>query len=112
MQQGWSWREVEPIPYNGFAKRNEFSPAAFLQSPASYLYQLFHINGYQLGHSQKGTDVASSTLLGELLKMLRKQGDPAQRTMIVELVEELRTRFVKAESAQRQDLFMQSYWRS
>ena len=40
-----------------------FSPAAFLQSPASYLYQLFHINGYQLGHSQKGTDVASSTLL-------------------------------------------------
>ena len=35
--------------------------------------------------------------------MLRKQGDPAQRTMIVELVEELRTRFVKAESAQRQD---------
>lgn len=82
-----------------------FSPAAFLQSPASYLYQLFHINGYQLGHGQKGTDVASSTLLGELLKMLRKQGDPAQRTMIVELVEELRTRFVKAESAQRQDLF-------
>ena len=82
-----------------------FSPAAFLQSPASYIYQLFHINGYQLGHSQKGTDVASSTLLGELLKMLRKQGDPAQRTMIVELVEELRTRFLKAESAQRQDLF-------
>ena len=82
-----------------------FSPAAFLQSPASYIYQLFHINGYQLGHSQKGTDVASSTLLGELLKMLRKQGDPAQRTMIVELVEELRARFVKAESAQRQDLF-------
>ena len=82
-----------------------FSPAAFLQSPASYLYQLFHINGYQLGHSQKGTDVASSTLLGELLKMLRKQVDPAQRTVIVELVEELRARFVKAESAQRQDLF-------
>ena len=82
-----------------------FSPAAFLQSPASYIYQLFNINGYQLGHSQKGTDVASSTLLGELLKMLRKQGDPAQRTMIVELVEELRTRFLKAESAQRQDLF-------
>ena len=67
-----------------------FSPAAFLQSPASYLYQLFHINGYQLGHSQKGTDVVSSTLLGELLKMLRKQVDPAQRTVIVELVEELR----------------------
>ncbi len=40
-----------------------FSPAAFLQSPASYLYQLFQINGYQLGHSQKGTDVVSSTLL-------------------------------------------------
>ena len=82
-----------------------FSPAAFLQSPASYLYQLFYINGYQLVHSQKGTDVPSSTLLGELLKTLRKQGDPVQRTMIVELVEELRTRFVKAESAQRQDLF-------
>ena len=82
-----------------------FSPAAFLQSPASYLYQLFHINGYQVGHSQKGTDVASSTLLGELLKMLRKQVDPAQRAAIVNLVEELRTRLVKAENAQRQDFF-------
>lgn len=82
-----------------------FSPAAFLQSPASYLYQLFHINGYQLGHSQKGTDVASSTLLGELLKMLRKQVDPVQRAAIVDLVEELRTRLVKAENAQRQDFF-------
>jgi len=82
-----------------------FSPAAFLQSPASYLYQLFHINGYQVGHSQKGTDVATSTLLGELLKMLRKQVDPAQRAAIVNLVEELRTRLVKAENAQRQDFF-------
>ena len=82
-----------------------FSPAAFLQSPASYLYQLFHINGYQVGHSQKGTDVASSTLLGELLKMLRKQVDPAQRAAIVDLVEELRTRLVKSENAQRQDFF-------
>ncbi len=82
-----------------------FSPATFLQSPASYLYQLFHINGYQLGHSQKGTDVVSSTLLGELLKMLRRQGDPAQRAAIVELVDELRTRFVKAENAQRQEFF-------
>ena len=82
-----------------------FSPAAFLQSPASYLYQLFHINGYQVGHSQKGTDVATSTLLGELLKMLRKQLDPAQRAAIVNLVEELRTRLVKAENAQRQDFF-------
>ena len=81
------------------------SPAAFLQSPASYLYQLFHINGYQVGHSQKGTDVASSTLLGELLKMLRKQVDPAQRAAIVDLVEELRTRLVKSENAQRQDFF-------
>jgi len=82
-----------------------FSPAAFLQSPASYLYQLFQINGYQLGHRQQGTDVVSSTLLGELLKMLRKQVDPAHRAAIVEIVEELRARFVKAESAQRQDLF-------
>ncbi len=67
--------------------------------------QLFQINGYQLGHSQKGTDVVSSTLLGELLKMLRKQVDPAHRAAIVEMVEELRTRFLKAENAQRQDFF-------
>ena len=67
-----------------------FTPAAFLRSPASYLYQLFQINGYQLGHGQKGTDVVSSTLLGELLKMLRNQVDPARRAAIVELVEELR----------------------
>lgn len=82
-----------------------FSPAALLQSPASYLYQLFHINGYHLGHSQKGSDVVSSTLLGELLKMLRNQIDSPQRAAIAELVEELRTRFVKAENAQRQDIF-------
>ena len=81
------------------------SPAAFLQSPASYLYQLFQINGYQLGHSQKGTGVVNSTLLGELLRMLRKQVDPAQRAAIVEMVEELRARFLKAENAQRQDFF-------
>ena len=81
------------------------SPAAFLESPASHLNQLFQINGYQLGHSQKGTDVVSSTLLGELLRMLRKQVDPAQRAAIVEMVEELRTRFLKAENAQRQDFF-------
>ena len=37
--------------------------------------------------------------------MLRKQVDPAQRALIVELVEELRTRFVKTENAQRQDFF-------
>ena len=82
-----------------------FTPAAFLRSPASYLYQLFQINGYQLGHSQKGTDVVSSTLLGELLKMLRKQIDPAHRAAVVEMVEELRTRFLKAENAQKQDFF-------
>jgi hypothetical protein len=81
------------------------SSASLLKSPALYMSQLFHINGYQLGHNQKGTDVASATLLGELLKMLRKQVDPTQRAAIVELVEELRTRFVKAENAQRQDFF-------
>ena len=81
------------------------SPAAMLQNPASYLYQLFHINGYQLGQSQKGTDAVSSTLLDELLKILRKQVDPAQRSAIVELVEELRARFVRADNAQRQDFF-------
>jgi len=81
------------------------SPDTLLKSPASYLYHLFHINGYQLGRSQKPTDAVSSTLLGELLKILRKQVDPGQRATIVELVEELRTRFVRAESAQRQDFF-------
>lgn len=82
-----------------------FSPAALLQSPVSYLYQLFQINGYQLGHSHKGSDVVSSTLLDELLKMLRKQLDPAHRDAIVKMVDELRTRFQKAENAQRQDFF-------
>ena len=81
------------------------SPAALLKSPASYLHQLFQINGYQLANIQKGTDGVSSTLLSELIKILRKQADPAQRAAIVELVEELKTRFGRAENAQRQDVF-------
>lgn len=92
-------------PTNVLLNLMNLSPAALLQSPTSYLYQLFQINGYQLGHSQKGTDVVGSTLLAELLKILRKQVDPAHRAVIVELVEELRSRFVKAENAQRQDVF-------
>ena len=92
-------------PTNVLLNLMNLSPAALLQSPTSYLNQLFQINGYQLGHSQKGTDVVGSTLLAELLKILRKQVDPLQRAAIVELVEELRSRFVKAENAQRQDVF-------
>lgn len=92
-------------PVTALQNLMNLSSASLLKSPELYLSQLFRINGYQIGHTQKGTDVASSTLLGELLKMLRKQVDPTQRAAIVELVEELRTRFVKAESAQRQDFF-------
>ena len=92
-------------PVTALQNLMNLSSASLLKSPELYLSQLFRINGYQIGHAQKGTDVASSTLLGELLKMLRKQVDPTQRAAIVELVEELRTRLVKAESAQRQDFF-------
>ena len=38
------------------------------------------------------------------MKILRKQADPAQRAAIVELVEELKTRFGRAENV-RQDVF-------
>lgn len=81
------------------------SPASLLRDPILYLSQLFQINGYKVGLSQKGADVGSSSLMGELLKMLHKQVDSTQRAAIVELVEELRTRFVKAENAQRHDFF-------
>ncbi|MAS60052.1 MAG: hypothetical protein CMQ07_02975 [Gammaproteobacteria bacterium] len=81
------------------------SAGALLKDPTSYLSQLLVFNGYKQVQAQKGTDVAGSSLLGELLKMLRKQMDSTQRALIAELVEELRARFVKAESAQRQDFF-------
>jgi len=89
-------------PLQNFA---DLSAGALLKDPILRLSQLFTFNGYKLVQGRKGTDVTGASLLGELLKMLRKQMDSTQRTLIVELVEELRARFVKAESAQRQDFF-------
>ena len=81
------------------------SVASLLKDPRLYLSRLFTINGYNPVHSHKGIEVTGSSLLGELFKMLRKQMDSTQRVMIVDFVEELRARFVKAEHAQRQDFF-------
>ena len=89
-------------PLQNFA---DLSAGSLLKDPILRLSQLFTFNGYKLVQGRKGTDVTGASLLGELLKMLRKQMDSTQRTLIIELVEELRARFVKAESAQRQDFF-------
>ena len=95
-------RQSPSAPLQNFA---DLSAGSLLKDPTLNLSQLLAFNGYKQVQAQKGTDVARSSLLGELLKMLRKQMDSTQRALIVELVEELRARFVKAESAQRQDFF-------
>ena len=82
------------------------SSASFLQNPIAQLLKIFQINGYTIGKSQNAPAMMNSSLVSELLKMLRKIEDPSRRAAVLDLLEELKIRFSKAESAQRHDLFI------
>lgn len=83
-----------------------FSTTNLIQNPIAQLLQIFQINGYKIVGSDGILLNLDSSLMSELLKMLRKIEDPNRRANIVDLIEELKARITKADSAQKQDLFV------